>query len=1131
MNLHWHPPVFSCFRLSRILFASCLLVMPLLFGSPAPARALDQVTLQLKWFHQFQFAGFYAAEEQGYYREAGLDVNFLEGQPDKGPIDKVLQGAAQYGVDDCRLLLARNDGKPVVALGVIFQHSPAILIARQDSAAQNIHDLARKRIMLDETTEDISAYLVSEGLTKDRYTLIRHSFNLQDLLDGKVDAISAYLTNEPFFLDQLGFNYLAFTPRSAGIDFYGDTLFTTEQELKNHPERVKAFREASFRGWKYALAHADEMVDLILAKYSQHKSREHLLAEARQMTLLIQPDLVELGYMNPGRCRHIADTYADLGILPRNFPLTGFLYSPEPKSDHTHIVVLAFFLAGCLMTAMGIVWALRKMVRVRTKDLDQANRRLTLHGYQMASIINGTTDAVYIKDLQGRYVVVNDEVERLFGRPREEIIGLDDHHFLPAKEAEALIASDRAIMGGNQVVTREEPITTLDQLRVYLATKGPVHDEDGNVMGLFGISRNITDLKRQEEALKKSNDQFLSLVANTPGHIAYVNAHTLRYEFVNEQFEKSFGIPVEKIIGSEVRDIIGEKNFAHALPYINEVKTGKSVSYENTFNLVTGQRWIRVNYSPIFADDVQVSSIVVLSYDITERKLAEQALQESEQKLKNLLAHIPTALALTDEQGRITFRNKRFVELFGYSEAEVANGEEWWLHAYPDEQIRQRAIANWKAAVQRAIDTDRNIDTKEYPVTCKDGVTRLIEITGILLGKDILTTFVDVTERKRLEEERQTIEKLKSLGTLAGGLAHDFNNILAGLYGNISLAKSKLAKDAPDHPGFRFIEAAEKSMNSAVLLTNQLLTFAKGGAPVKENLSLQSLIEEVVQFNLSGSNVKAVITPADSLWLAKADQGQVQQVFANLTINAIQAMPSGGHLRIALKNVDTSKNPLSGLGKGRFIRVTVADQGTGIAPEHLDRIFDPYFTTKQTGSGLGLATIYSIIKRHGGHISVASQLGKGTTFTLYLPASETRELSPKVSPVEAPQNVVPAKVLVMDDEEVIRSTISDMLEDLGYAVATAAEGQQSLDLYRQAFDSGRPFDLAILDLTIPGGVGGKETARRILQIDPEARLVVSSGYADDPIMANCSEFGFCGVVAKPYSLQKLSSVLTQVLGK
>ncbi len=508
-----------------------------------------------------------------------------------------------------------------------------------------------------------------------------------------------------------------------------------------------------------------------------------------------------------------------------------------------------------------------------------------------------------------------------------------------------------------------------------------------------------------------------------------------------------------------------------------------------------------------------------------------EELRISSEKFQKLLNSTPLPHCYVNKDGQITYRNDRFVTLFGYTKEEVPALTEWWQQAYPDPEYRQWVMQNWDSAVSRAVITGSDIKSEEYQVTCKDGRMREIIISGTTFGDDFLATFVDITERKRIEEDRQKVEKLNSIGTLAGGIAHDFNNILAGLYGNISLAKGKLAKDFPDHPGFRYIEAAEKSMNRATALTNQLLTFSKGGVPVKESLSLNHLIEEVVQFNLSGSNVKPVISCPNDLWLALADQGQLQQVFGNLTINAKQAMPDGGYLHVLLENIEIPDNRQPGLQRGKYIKITLADNGIGITPEHLKRIFDPYFTTKQTGNGLGLATAYSIIEKHGGQISVTSQLGKGTTFTVYLQAALVQTLPAVPLTSDAPLRQKAAKILVMDDEEMICDIIKAQLEDDGYRVETVPEGSLAVARYREALAEGAPFDLVILDLTIPGGMGGKDTVKEILALHPQARVIVSSGYAADPVMANYAEYGFKGIVPKPYNPSSLSNVLIRVLGE
>jgi signal transduction histidine kinase len=293
-------------------------------------QALESVTLQLKWTHAFQFAGYYAAIEKGYYRDAGLEVRLNEAGPGADPVRIVSQGNAEYGTGNSSLLLARQAGLPVIALAVILQHSPLVLIAKQESALQGIHDLSGKRIMIEPNADELVAYLKHEGITTGSFVQVEHSQNLRELTAGKVHAISAYVTSEPWLLDQMHFPYQIYTPRAAGIDFYGDNLFTSEEEIKNHPKRVSAFREASLRGWKYAMEHQEEIAELIFRKYSQRHPIAFLLNEAQRMLPLMRSDLIEIGYMTTGRWSYIANTYADFGLLPRDISLDGFLYQTSP---------------------------------------------------------------------------------------------------------------------------------------------------------------------------------------------------------------------------------------------------------------------------------------------------------------------------------------------------------------------------------------------------------------------------------------------------------------------------------------------------------------------------------------------------------------------------------------------------------------------------------------------------------------------------------------------------------------------------------------------------------------------------------------------------------------------------------
>jgi CheY-like chemotaxis protein len=371
-----------------------------------------------------------------------------------------------------------------------------------------------------------------------------------------------------------------------------------------------------------------------------------------------------------------------------------------------------------------------------------------------------------------------------------------------------------------------------------------------------------------------------------------------------------------------------------------------------------------------------------------------------------------------------------------------------------------------------------------------------------------------------LEEELLKAQKLESLGVLAGGIAHDFNNILTAVMGNISLARMRTV---PGDKLDKWLGDAEKATERAKDLTQQLLTFSKGGAPVKRIIAVERAIRDSASFALRGTAVKSLFRCAADLWPVEADEGQMVQVFNNLFINAGQAMSGAGILTIAAANVPVAAQDSLLLTAGNYVKITVADQGTGIPAEHLRRIFDPYFTTKEHGSGLGLAVTYSVIKNHGGHIQVASECGVGTTFTVFLPASDkTVDASAPAAEVRLAGK---GRVLLMDDEDIVIVVGSEMLTELGYEVTIARDGASAVALFAEARGAGKPFARVVLDLTIPGGMGGKEAIGLIRELDPTVWAIVSSGYSNDPVMAEFLGYGFNAVVSKPYKVDELGQAL------
>ena len=463
-------------------------------ASPAPPRP---VTLQLKWKHQFQFAGYYAAAEKGYYREAGLDVRIVEAQEGRDAVDAVLAGEAEYGVGTSDLLLRRARGQKVVVLGVVFQHSALVLLVRRGPHLGNVHELAGKRVMLQPGEAEVLAYLRREGVFPERLTIVPHSFDVAALIEGKVDALSAYSTDEPFVVRETGMDVLVFTPRAAGIDFYGDNLFTTEAEIEAHPERVRAFRAASLRGWRYAIEHPGEIADLILARFGPRHSREHLLFEAEEMKRLLQPALVEPGYMNPGRWRHMADTYAELGMLPPGISLQGFLYDPDPKVDLKWLyrglgAALALILAGGLF--------LLQIVRLNRRLEREVKERRTAEEKFRGLVEQSLAGTYIIQD--GLFVYVNSRFAEMFGYQAEEIIGRKGPLDLCSEAAREEVRENlrRRVDGETQAVRYSFTAVRKDGSLVEVDVNGEAVDFEGRP-AIVGVALDVTESRRAERQL------------------------------------------------------------------------------------------------------------------------------------------------------------------------------------------------------------------------------------------------------------------------------------------------------------------------------------------------------------------------------------------------------------------------------------------------------------------------------------------------------------------------------------------------------------------------------------------------------------------------------------------------------
>jgi len=531
-------------------------------------------------------------------------------------------------------------------------------------------------------------------------------------------------------------------------------------------------------------------------------------------------------------------------------------------------------------------------------------------------------------------------------------------------------------------------------------------------------------------------------------------------------------------------------------------------------------------YSTQALTDVAPRIIVVFSLgtlllgkiltDIEARIQSENQTRETESFLKAIFDHSLNGIIVADDQGTYLSINQSAADILGYSIEKLIGTNVSQLQTIPEQKTEDM--------YQTYIHKGQEVGV--FETITPNGDKRTIQYHAIRIDTDFnLSMIADITKQRQMEIEAQKTNNLASLGLLAGGIAHDFNNILTGITGNLSLLQMHLDKNSESYT--LLTEALEAAFRTRSL-TQQLMTFAKGGAPIKEITSIQNIIQKTTQQSLRGANTKPIFQFTDHLPAVHVDAGQISQVIQNIVINADQAMPNGGELHISAESVDLSDTHTIPLPPGHYIKICIKDQGIGISESAIHQIFDPYYSTKEMGHGLGLSICHSIIKRHNGHIEVQSQIDQGTIFTIYLPVSADQTQKPLNTTTSISKGQ--GKILLMDDEEIVQTTVGRLLNTLGYEVEIVSHGEAALQAYQTAHAS-KPFDLVIMDLTIPGGMGGKETVNKLLKIDPNARVIVSSGYSNDPVLTNPKAYGFLGTIKKPVDIKEISQTIKRVLNQ
>ncbi|WP_079436711.1 PAS domain S-box protein [Zoogloea sp. LCSB751] len=737
------------------LHASSFLVL-VLFATQvlcgvSSAHGAEKVALQLKWQHGFQFAGYYVAKERGYYREAGLDVEIREAGPGVDAVEEVVAGRAEFGVGSSSLLLAHKAGKPVVALAVIQQHSPYVMITGTHSATDSIQDLLGKRVMLDPMADELLVYLKREGVPIDAIQRQPYSFQITDLTTGKTDAISAQVTEQPFYLEQIRFPHHIYTPRAAGIDFYGDNLFASARLLQTQPNQIRAFRDASLRGWEYALAHPTETIDLILGKYAQRQTRGQVQYEAERTEALIHADLVAIGYMNAGRWRHIADSYAEIGLLPPNYALDSFLYDPEKGkttyNELLHYLVLMLAVTACVGS-----------VAVYT---GRGNQRLRRSQTQLAATLEAVPDLLFELDENGIYLDVRSRRDALLAAPKETLLGRCAFDLLPAAAAETLReALHKARQHGadyGRII--QLPLAGSDfWFELSVARKQAPSNEPCR---FIVMSRDITDRKRAEDAFRKLSQVVEQnptpiLIADIRGQVEYANPAfcalaALRPEDATEhRVEDFFDIdPQAPCTLGDAWHRLGK----------GQVWVEECDNWHADGQLLTE----RITVAPLRNDAGQITHGLCIVENITERRQREKELRDERQRLVNVLSGTGAGTwEWNIQSGDVQF-NERWAEMLGYrlDELEPLTIDTWTRRIHPDD------LAHSSSMLRRHFAGQIDQYECETRIRTKDGGWAWVLNRGKVISRSpdgrplmMYGTHMDITARKEAEAKRIESEQL-----------------------------------------------------------------------------------------------------------------------------------------------------------------------------------------------------------------------------------------------------------------------------------------------------------------------------------------------------------------------------------
>lgn len=745
-----------------------------------------------------------------------------------------------------------------------------------------------------------------------------------------------------------------------------------------------------------------------------------------------------------------------------------------------------------------------------------------------------TGDLVSVFDGEGRYVYASPNHATICGMDPETLLGQVPSHWIHPDDLGGVVQAIRGVLATGKHTVVEFRMRRQAATPLWLSGHvGRYETPEGDVR-LITISRNVTAQREIENRLRDQEAMYRLLTEGVTD-VIWTMGLDLKTRYISPAVERQLGYTAEEYRSMPLEERLPPESVARVkaafkaeLPRALELaKEGKRHSF--TVEMLHRHRdgrllWGEVSVMFLFDEGGTLVGMNGVTRNIDDRKRAEEALARSESRFRQLFERMHEGFVicqvLRDPEGR-----PQDIEYIEANPAFLAQTD----GSIPAVKGR-RASLSWAKEDLRILEehlgdvcAGRFVRFEAFTHTFQ----RWYDISAWQVDGDVFAImFEDISARRRAEQEASRNQKLESIGLLAGGIAHDFNNLLTGILGNISLARTLTSDNPRLQP---MLEGAERACIRATDLTQQLLTFSRGGHPVKTDASLPELIRQAADFVLTGSSVSCTYRLSSEGLHAPVDRGQVAQVVQNLVLNAIQAMPDGGRIEIEADRVVLSEDSVSTLPAGPYVRFSVRDEGVGIPAANLEKIFDPYFTTRAGGSGLGLSVAFSIVRKHGGSITVQSTVGKGTLFTVYLPTSRDECAATGMDFVNGTALPRRARILLMDDDPSVREVIGRMLSLLGYDHASVRDGAEAVQMYARHLQLGARFDGILMDLTVPGGMGGKNAIREILEIDPEARAIVMSGYSNDPVMGSHAEHGFRDVLPKPIRLADLRDALTRLL--